>query len=137
MKVDIRLENPGLATRSDLFARVARFLCEAAILSNRDYISSMTKRSRAVPKLYASGVRYQNEPAGQPDWCVDIPVILRRRWGDCLHLCAWRVAELREQGENAQVRMYWLFPAKNQRMFHVQVRRADGSIEDPSRKLGM
>lgn len=87
--------------------------------------------------------------------------IYRRRWGDCAQLCAWRVGELRAggprtpeapRGERATLRYYVkaYCPRCSQRpgdqcaepshpdrarCFHVQVRRPNGVIEDPSRLL--
>lgn len=135
MKLDVRYGNPRLKTDDALFARTVRYMIESAVFVNRDYIAHYHP-----PALYDSGVHYRNEPIGMPDHVEDIPVILARRHGDCMHLCAWRVAELREQGEHALPRMIWLPPEKRatpQRVFHVQVRRGNGSIEDPSAKLGM
>lgn len=139
MKVDVRFENPELKSSDADFGRLTRGLCEIAIMSNRSYL-----RSHGAPPLYESGVRYKNEPLGLPDKLVDIPVLVERLWGDCLHLVAWRVAELREAGERARPRvtckrMFRMVDGKKKRlrMFHVTVRRGDGSIECPSRKLGM
>lgn len=135
MKVDVRLANPELKKDDAAFARFVRMLCELAILSNRSFIQSYD-----VPPLYEAGVRYKNEPQGVPDKLVDIPTLEDRKWGDCLHLTAWRVAELREKGERARVRVTWkIFRKRGRRvrLFHVTVRRGDGRFEDPSRKLGM
>lgn len=136
MQINVRLTNPILKKRDDIFARAVRILCEAAIFSNRVYI----REFKPAP-LYASGVRYKNEPIGLPDELLDIPTIVSRGWGDCMHLCCWRVAELREQGEKARIAFVWKHlkqPEGNKlRLFHVIVRRGDGKLEDPSRKLGM
>lgn len=84
--------------------------------------------------------------------------VLERGWGDCAQLCAWRVAELRSggwrvpdapNGEAATLRYYIRArcPAcgeqdcpdpghpKRRRNYHVEMRRADGRIEDPSQLL--
>jgi hypothetical protein len=84
--------------------------------------------------------------------------ILDRGWGDCAQLCAWRVAELRNggwrtpdapSGEQATLRYFIRArcPAcgdedcpdpshpKRRRSYHVEMRRADGRIEDPSQLL--
>lgn len=137
MKVDARFENPLLQTRDDLFSRCVRLLAESCVLSNRALLSEQRALGRPIPELYKSGVRYQNEPMGRPDELVDIPTILLRRWGDCLHLCCWRVAELREAGESkARIRIKRKRSGQR-RIFHVQVRRANGTVEDPSKLLGM
>lgn len=139
MKVDIRLVNPMLRSRDDLFSRVARCLAEAAILSNRALIADRKAQGKPLPSIYSGIVRYQNEVPGKPDECVDIPTIIQRGHGDCLHLSCWRVAELREKGEKARIiitrQRSKITP--NKRIFHVLVRRGDGSKEDPSKLLGM
>jgi hypothetical protein len=88
------------------------------------------------PWLYESGVRYEEEPPGRDDW-QDIPETLHRRTGDCEDLGCWRIAELRtRRGEHATpyVKRSVTGPRT---VYHVAVRRADGSLEDPSRVLGM
>lgn len=86
---------------------------------------------RPLPLLYASGVRYQRE-RGTEHWLGPVDV-LRLGAGDCEDLVAWRVAELRQQGINAAPHCYAPAPG----LVHCVVRWPDGSIEDPSRKLGM
>lgn len=119
---------------SKLLALVIRSALEAVILANRLYL-----RLYDVPCLYESGIRYEEEPAGQPyeDFAA-VPVILARGWADCDDLCCWRIAELRNAGENAKVRLKWQYdPARGARMYHVLVRRANGQVEDPSLAFGM
>lgn len=137
MKINVRFSNPLLKSRDDLFSRVVRFIAEAAILSNRTLIQEGVKKKKPIPALYKSGVRYKNEPEGRPDESLDIPKILIQGHGDCFHLCAWRVAELREAGEKAKIRLTCKRRKDDKRVFHVQVRRGNGDIEDPSRILGM
>jgi len=48
-------------------------------------------------------------------------------------LACWRAAELRQHGERARVLVKQVKP----RLFHVVVLRQDGTIEDPSKRLGM
>ena len=129
MRIRLDLQSRAL-DNSELFARAARLAIEACVMVNREHI-----RRFRTPALYSSGVRYRLEPDGTEDF-TDLEVLLRRGWGDCAQLVAWRVAELREQGEPAQVRLTWV-THNGRRMFHVQVRRADGRIEDPSVRLGM
>lgn len=119
---------------SKLLALVIREALEAVIMTNRLYL-----RLHKVPPLYESGIRYEEEPAGQPyeDFAA-IPVVLSRGWADCDDLCCWRIAELRNAGENAKVRLKWQYdPVRGARMFHVLVRRGNGQVEDPSKRLGM
>ena len=138
MKIDLRLANPLLRRDEALFSRCARLCCEAAILSNRALIHRAKEIGKPIPLLYQSGVVYENEPPDMVDECVDIPTILERGSGDCMHLCCWRVAELREMGEKrARIALTWKVKGKNKRIFHVIVRRGNGSLEDPSKLLGM
>jgi hypothetical protein len=58
---------------------------------------------------------------------------MRRGGGDCEDLATWRAAELRAVGEPARVIVYRSAPS----VLHAVVRRGDGRIEDPSRRLGM
>lgn len=91
-----------------------------------------------VPPLYKSGVRYKAEPLGV-ETLRDALTTYRLRFGDCAHLAAWRVAELQEVGEQASIRIETK-PSKRKaglRLYHVVVRRGNGSIEDPSKILGM
>lgn len=96
---------------------------------------------------------------------LSIPQIIQSGGGDCAHLSAWRLAELwrddlRQHGKRrARCKVYWrskcpyckggvndgafgcskcgrAFPRPS-RVFHAEVRRADGNVEDPSRMMGM
>ena len=119
---------------SKILALVIREALEAVIMANQLYL-----RLHQVPSLYESGIRDEEEPAGQPyeDFSA-IPVVLARGWGDCDDLVSWRIAELRNAGENAKVRLKWAFdPIRGARMYHVLVRRSNGQVEDPSKRLGM
>jgi|SRR6187399_867532 len=139
MQIDARFASPVLGTaRSDTFARAVRLLGEACIYVNREHLAAYP----ACPLLYASGVRYQNEPQGRPDELLDIVAIQAQGWGDCLHLSCWRVAELRERQREpgAKLAYDWkpvLVGGKPGRLFHCFVRRSNGTIEDPSIILGM
>jgi hypothetical protein len=140
-------------------ARLARYHLNGVALANRLFLRRNAGR---VPELYSSGVRFRNEPwAGgelQIEQFAQIPEIWARRWGDCAQLCGWRVAEqrerlyreLRSRGTSSSeaerqarkaydFRIYWrIFDASTpdeKRVFHVQVRNPDGSVEDPSRLL--
>lgn len=92
-----------------------------------------------TPLLYDSGVRYEQEPP-RLEMFKSIPLILQEpRNIDCEDLACWRVAELRRRfGIGAGAFYYWReLPGKNIKMFHIQVIYPDGSIEDPSARLGM
>jgi hypothetical protein len=114
----------------DDIASGARACLEALISVNLDLLRRFPK----IPSLYGSGVRFQAEP---PAWKVEhfdhIGRVLERGWGDCDDLVGWRCAELRFGGElGAAPRIIW---PRGQRRYHGQVRRADGTVEDPSHGL--
>jgi hypothetical protein len=84
-----------------------------------------------LPSLYRSGVCYEPELASEewqlPSETDEIGA------GDCEDLAAWRCAELRRRGEPARV----VVRPGVRGVWHAIVRRGDGRIEDPSRRLGM
>ena len=116
------------------------------LLTNIVTVNRMSLRQDArLPRLYSSGVRYIEEPPGY-DSFVDIYEVLKVGGGDCAHLCAWRVAELNESGENATLCIEWRtwsdphqpwHDPNKPKLFHVRVRRGNGQLEDPSVHLGM
>jgi hypothetical protein len=102
---------------------------------------------RRLPPIDPGGLRVMSisrEAAQAPCW--DIQTADHRVYlpehdvtvSNCDDLAPWRCAELREAGEPAKIRVQWKRDARTgQKLFHILVRRADGSIEDPSLKLGM
>lgn len=82
-----------------------------------------------VPTLYGSGVRYRWVRPGN-GW-DHAGIVLARGSGDCKDVGAWRVAELRLDGEDARPHIIHTGGTN----YHVQVRRGDGRIEDPSAVL--
>lgn len=86
----------------------------------------------ALPQLYESGVVYKNEPRDVWRHAGDVAA---EGWGDCEDLSAWRAAELRVSGDDpdARVAVYKSGPSR----YHAVVARGDGTVEDPSRVLGM
>ena len=111
-----------------LFAELVTRLCESLIPVAQLQV-------KHLPALYKSGVRYREEAKGYESFTLP-SVVCARGFGDCAHLAVWRCAELRNTGEFATIRIKWL-SGPSIRMFHVQVRRANGDIEDPSQLLGM
>lgn len=85
--------------------------------------------------LYQLGLRYIRDPQGREVW-RGLESLMRAGGGDCKSLAAARVAELRLLGEPAKFVLRkkvvgdWV-------VYHVQVLRADGAVEDPSAILGM
>ena len=89
-----------------------------------------------APLLYASGVRYEEEPIGADFW-RDIPTVLKYGTGDCEDLACWRVAELRVRGISARPIIIPQLRPNGKFLYHIVVAMPDGSTEDPSRRLGM
>jgi hypothetical protein len=117
-------------------------ICEGLTMANQ-----ITLKRLKLPPLYASGVVYKRErpiPMRLKDGRIellrvecfdDCELVYQRKWGDCDDLASIRCAELRNAGEHAGIRV--TFPEKGKRLYHVTVRRADGTFEDPSRECGM
>lgn len=95
------------------------------------------KERPSTPSLYQSGVRYKREPKTLDHW-ISIPFVLRRRFGDCEDLASWRAAELRVHGEDASAipKHVKTWP-DGSKLFHILVKRGNGRLEDPSKRLGM
>ena len=124
---------PSALKRSRPFAEAIKAVLDACVKVNQQYLATYD-----LPTIYECGVKYQPEPDNGEEEFATIPVVLARGWGDCDDLAPWRVAELRAAGEPAKIRIKWKKnPRTGSKMFHVIVRRADGSVEDPSRRLGM
>lgn len=89
-----------------------------------------------IPPLYSGRIVYRREPARREDWQSAAETV-RRGYGDCEDLVAYRIAELRRAGIPAWPKI----TAINPQLRHVQLvrRNPDGQwvIEDPSRQLGM
>lgn len=103
-----------------------------AALEGLTRVNEVLLGARDFPPLYTSGVRYKTEP--REVW-RHVGDVLAEKWGDCEDLAAWRAAELRVSGEDtgASVTTYQSGP----RRYHAVVRRGDGTLEDPSKMLGM
>lgn len=108
------------------------FLLESLVNINR----MLLRRNKNIPPLYKAGVRYVREQ-GTEIW-QDCLKILKRGIGDCEDLACWRVAELRNNGKVATPYIrYTIDPTTKTYVYHVMVLRGDGSLEDPSKRLGM
>lgn len=127
-----RGKTSGWLHRSRTLGQAIKAILEAQVRINQLYL-----RTHNVPPLYKSGVRYKEEPDNGLEEFACIEPVLRRGWGDCDDLAPWRVAELREAGEKAKIRIKWQRQKNGRKLFHILVRREDGRIEDPSRILGM
>lgn len=89
-----------------------------------------------VPELYRSGVVYKHDPPGKEIW-RDIPTILQCGWGDCKKLSCWRAAELQFRGIQATALPVVQTTRHGVVLVHVIVEWANGTTEDPSKRLGM
>lgn len=89
---------------------------------------------------YADGrpvVLYKEEPPGAEDW-DDVPTSLDMGVTDCETLACWQAAYLIvREGEDARAVYSREQQADGTWLYHIVVRRADGTIQDPSRDLGM
>jgi len=101
-----------------------------------------------VPRVYDAGVRWLPEPAGSERWrnIADILGFVPAVTGkverfptagavDCEDLAAWACADRRERDHEPGARVEVIPGGRG--VWHAIVRRADGSIEDPSARLGM
>ena len=89
-------------------------------------------RARKFPPLYASGIRYRRD---QGETWDSAQVCIKRGYGDCEDLAAYRAAELRCRGVPARA------VVRRSRTpgvaWHCVVCLPNGQYEDPSKKLGM
>jgi hypothetical protein len=126
------------ALSGDAKVAVLTALLEALILAD----SLMLRTDSSLPFLYDAGVRYEAEELGDDDW-RDVLAILDHAGGDCEDLASWRVADLRVRLSEPSARPHVtssqvVHPTEGPyTLYHIQVLRADGSVEDPSKLLGM
>ena len=123
----------------------------------RGLARAMQGKGEPVPPLFASGVRYQEDPPGREDW-RDCLAVLKRGVADCDQLVSWRVAELRAAGIPAEPIIKWqqvpkdimvslghppdMVPEEGISMVHVCVgfpgwQQDESLVEDTSKLLGM
>lgn len=132
MKLQIDLGDHPSWKKSRMMGLALKPILEALTTVNLLFL-----HTHHVPPLYRAGVRYQNEPKSWPIESFDsIPEVISRGWGDCDDLAPWRCAELRKAGERAKIRIQWKRLPEG-KLFHIVVRRENGTIEDPSLILGM
>jgi hypothetical protein len=109
-----------------------KVLLDALFNINRLWLKKYPKTTR----LYSSGVVYRPEPVGRENW-QDIPSVIRQGYGDCEDLACWRAAELVETEGVAARPIYRWRRERGIAIYHIIVRLPDGSIDDPSRRLGI
>lgn len=130
----------GVVVSPQVKAEWARGVMRGVVEWNRILI-----RQGLVPPLLealARGrVRYRSEPRAWRKFFEEFAsalVVLERGWGDCDDLAPWLCADLREKGdEKADLLVYWRPKPSGAMAFHVQVRRGNGDVLDPSRLGGM
>ncbi len=121
--------------------RIVRLAIEPLVYANEEWL----RRNAGAPSIYESGVIYQDQaPVIDPfdddeetDWWQDTARLLETGAGSCEDLAAWRVAELHLAGETSAQLDVIAQETGNDVLYHVRVKREDGSIEDPSVVLGM
>lgn len=93
---------------------------------------NVAQRKAGLPELYKTKVRYRRD---QGETWDSGAICLRRGWGDCEDLAAWRAADLRCAGIPARaVVLRSRTPGVS---WHAVVCLPGGKYEDPSKKLGM
>lgn len=103
-----------------------------AFLEGMTALNTAIIRTENLPSVY-DVARYQREARGHEEWW-HAGIVKRKGIGDCEDLAAYRAAELRVfEGEPARVAVI----RTGRRTLHAVVERADGSIEDVARALGM
>lgn len=132
----LKLSSPLLRKAPRLFAESVKRLTDEIARLNEVALRSDPR----IPRLYESGVFYKMK-ISEGHTFADLYEVIRKGYGHCQHLTGWRVAELRCSGEDpmASAAVKWqqsTNPAARM-IFHVLVRRGDGSEEDPSQRLGM
>lgn len=109
----------------------------------REYLGALVRTDelllayKLVPPLYETRVRYRQEPEdSEAEEFADALTCLRRGWGDCDDLAAWRCADLIRSGVSASLAFKAHARERGERrVVHCIVRLPDGSLEDPSRRM--
>lgn len=126
---------------------------EALTKINEWHLRRALEDGRPLPRLYDSGVFYEEEPPGQEDW-LDIPTLYKIGKGDCEDLGCALTAErrvydgvqsipfIRHKFIPSQELITSGYPKKDiprEGIFlvHILSMLPDGTIEDPSKVLGM
>jgi hypothetical protein len=113
--------------------QVLRYLLDALTEINALYL----EKHPNTPSIADGRVIYREEPPGQEDW-QDVPTCLRMGVADCDDLGPWLAAELRvRRGVDARAIVKGKMREDGAMLYHVQTELPDGSIEDPSVRLGM
>lgn len=107
-----------------------------AFLEAMTALNTAIIRAGQLPSVY-DVARYKREPRGAEQWWT-AERIAREGCDDCEGLACYRAAELRVyDAEPARVRVLPPRAGARRKVLHAVVERADGSIEDVARALGM
>lgn len=126
---------------------------EALTAANEWHLRNAIREGRPLPRLYDSGVFYEEEPPGQEDW-LDYPTLLKLGKGDCEDLGCALTAERRVyDGIPSRPVLRWkyitsdylrrngypakILPRDGIYLIHILSQLPDGTLEDPSKVLGM
>lgn len=93
---------------------------------------SQLRRGLAPPIYSQTRVRYKREAPGREDWQSAV-ASMKRGGADCEDLAAWAAASYRLVGINARAIVKQVAPG----LKHCVVLMPDGTIDDPSKRLGM
>lgn len=115
----------------------ARERCIEQILDALAACNLELMKSVRLPRLYSSGVRYQNDEDEPIDRWKDAAQVLRDGHGDCDDLVPWRLAELWLDGIPARSVAHLTREADGSVLFHATLVLGNGQPEDPSERLGM
>lgn len=113
-------------------ARVVEHFVRGLVETNIGYLET-----HRAPLLYESGVRYVRDNVDETElqWW-DIPAILLAGFADCKALAAWRIAEYRIHGYQADPITTIQSDGMGHEVIHVTLSGPRGK-EDPSLILGM
>lgn len=135
--------------------RILRAALDLLLVADVEYLRAHPE----TPRIYKSGVRYQREPLVteikqmypqcispcqapiHPETWQAIPYCLKSREADCEDLASWAAAErIVRDGIAANTAFSWREvqgPLGPMSVYHIFVRLPNGTVEDPSLKLGM
>lgn len=117
-----------------------RFFPVIILLEAQVKINQWQMRRRKFAPLYESGVYYQAEAPGKEDW-LDTPHLYAEGRGDCEDIACTYTAEKRERCRIPAVPCIkfkdFMVDGKLITLIHVMSLDPDGTVEDPSKVLGM
>jgi len=127
--------------------------CSALLAELGHYNARVIRAARVagdpLPSIFDGGVRFSREPwEGQREEFADLETVLSRGWADCDDAVAAMLGELEVRGEiatpTATAQKLHDYQGQTEPPLHMQphayhgrVRRADGTISDPAKMLGM